>query len=419
MRHTKVNSSQPSVELRDFERDDLYKIALKLKEFATDKKRFKQDYFPDKTFIDVTLDYVQKLKNFIGCKGKTSTQRVELDTPKQTSRSADAMADKPNPRYDTSRVNEIEHPILFPNASVTTTDWTPTADFYLQEGCEPENMDDDCEPKSEYDPNISIEAGDRSPYLDILENQLPDARLAALIKPPENPFCGNKDPRVFERWLNKLEIKMNQLGGDAWDHIDILERHTVGEARKLVQGLSSNFNLNGSTVLDNIIRELRFRYGGDLAIAQAVLNDIAELPQMTNKDDPEKLAKNIRFLSDLCCETALRKNTELVIFDTSLGLQVIRNKLPKFIDTKWRSLKLEYLHENPGTVHPTFEVFSRFLKNEANLLNFEGFPIIRPGMKAAVDTVRQFCSFHGSKSKHLTEKCRIVKKIRRLSGQFS
>ena len=64
-----MNLSQPSVELREFERDYLYKIALKLKDFAIDKKRFKHDYFPDKTFIEVTLDYVRKRKNFIGCKG--------------------------------------------------------------------------------------------------------------------------------------------------------------------------------------------------------------------------------------------------------------------------------------------------------------------------------------------------------------
>ena len=171
--------------------------------------------------------------------------------------------------------------------------------------------------------------------------------------------------------------------------------------------------------MDNIKSELRFRYGGDLVVARAVLNDIAELPQMSNSDNPKTLARNIRFLSDLCCEAALRKNTELVIFDTTLGLQIIRNKLPRFIDTKWRRFKLEYLYDNPGTVHPTFKVFSQFLKNEANLLNFEGFSSNRSGMTAMVDSVRQFCTFHGSKAKHLTEKCRIMKKIKRMMGQSS
>ena len=206
-----------STEPHEFELDELYKIALKLKEFATDKKRIKHDYVPDKSFIDVTLDYVQKLKKYIWREGRPAKKPVELETQKHTQRPADGVADNPNFRYIKSHVNKFEHPIIFPNASVTTTDWTPTADFFLQEGCEPKNMDDDCEPKSECDPNLSREAGDKSLYLDILENQLRDARLAALIKPPENPFCGNKDPREFERWLNKLEIKMNQLGGDPWD----------------------------------------------------------------------------------------------------------------------------------------------------------------------------------------------------------
>ena len=415
----KVNLSQPSAEPHEFELDELYKIALKLKEFATDKKRIKHDYFPEKTFIDLTLDYVQKLKNFIGHESKTPTGHVELDSSKQIPRTADAMADKSNPRCITSHTNESKHPILFPNASVSTTDWTPAAAFHLQKGGEPNPMDFDCGPKSQYDSNLSMEAGDRSLYLDILENQLRDARLAALTKPPENPFCGNRDPREFERWLNKLELKMNQLGGDPWDQIDILERHTVGDARKLVQSLSANFNLDGGTVLDNIKSELRFRYGGDLAVARAVLNDIAKLPQMSNNDNPETLAKNIRSLSDLCCETTLRKNSELVIFDTTLGLQIIRNKLPRFIDTKWRRCKLEYLYENPGTVHPTFKVFSCFLKNEANLLNFEGFSNSRTGMVAMVNSVKQFCTFHGSKAKHQTEKCRIMKKIKRMMGQSS
>ena len=365
MRQTNANLSQPPVDLHEFELDDLYKIALKLKEFATNKKRTGYGHFQDKTFIEVTLDYAQKLKKFIGRASKTFMGPVELDPPKHIARSDEAMADNANLR---------SHSIPFSNASVITTDWTPTADFYLQKGGETKNMDDNCELKSDLDPNIGIEAGDRSLYLDILEAQLRDARLAALVNPPENPFCGNKDPREFLRWINKLEAKMNQLGGDPWDQVDILERHTVGDARKLVQILSANYNLDGNTVLNNIKSELRFRYGGDLVVAQAVLNDIAKVPQMSNNDNPETLAKNIRFLSDLCCEAALLENSELLMFDTTLGLQIIRNKLPRFIDTKWRRFILEYMQENPGTVHPTFKVFVQFLKNEEKLLNFEGFP---------------------------------------------
>ena len=247
--------------------------------------------------------------------------------------------------------------------------------------------------------------------------------ISELLRPPDNPFDGS-NPIEFERWLFKLERKFQRCKADPEDQIEVFETHTGGEAKTLVRLLSSNFKMNANYVVMNIKNELRRRFGSELAVAKALLQKIVNFPKMFDNEAPDELSQKMRDFSDLCLQTSFRVKAdgELSLLNTPIGLQFVREKLPGYLNKDWSRYRYAYFLENPEMSHPRFDIFANFVKNEADsMIIDQGSIHNQSGITCIFEndqSIRSPCDYHGPKAKHLTVKCRILRKLNRLGSKY-
>ena len=148
------------------------------------------------------------------------------------------------------------------------------------------------------------------------------------------------------------------------DVIDILEAHTEGPPHSVVRTFSCSIGRNPEEALNTIIKELEERFGSSQEVADELLKQLRGFPKIRGIESEGRVALKLRQLGDLC--TVIEQHVEfipdLTILNLNVGLSMVREKLPSFMDNKWRRIKAEY------SDHPKFSYFCSFLKAETDLL---------------------------------------------------
>ena len=190
--------------------------------------------------------------------------------------------------------------------------------------------------------------------------------LIDLKRPPASPYAG--EPHLYQSWLRPLKRRMDRLCLSATDRIEILESHTKGEVHKVIETFKTAFSHAPETALKVILDKLNTRFGSKVRIAAELRERLSKFIPIRGADNEYAVAAALRELSDLCVtiQAQMSDNEELMYFNLSTGLELIRIKLPDFVNSQWRDEKATYLHHYDS--HPTFAYFCSFLENIADTL---------------------------------------------------
>jgi len=196
--------------------------------------------------------------------------------------------------------------------------------------------------------------------------------LLDLKRPPNNPYAG--EPHLFQSWMKNLTMNMDKLNLPASDRIEILENHTTESALKVVQTFKTAFGYKPDLALSVILDKLRKRFGSSTEVACELKQRVLSFPEIRGKDGDSSVAFALRDLSDICTiiNAQIADVDDLKEFNLSTGLEMIRKKLPNFINNQWRSKKADYVDIYGH--HPEFHVFCKFLERKADILCMDIVP---------------------------------------------
>ena len=194
-------------------------------------------------------------------------------------------------------------------------------------------------------------------------NQIDPASLhlikQSLLQKPERPYNG--EPQLYQSFMSQLETKVKGIPLDAWDRILILEAHTTGKPQQVVRSHMTNGSAYSSATLEDILGELKRKFGLGTKVAATIINKIEDLQQVKSIHNTERLEELLE-ISKLI-RTNLSSTEELQQFNGSIGIQKLRSKLPETFQNSWRTVCNDH-KQCSYNEHPPFERFFDFLKRK-------------------------------------------------------
>ena len=193
--------------------------------------------------------------------------------------------------------------------------------------------------------------------------------LSDLKKTPTRPFDGDS-PARFHQWINALQRRIKNLGAPPEDAIEILLAHTDGAAFNLIELYAAAYSKRPKDQLNDILNELETRFGSGEHLAQTLYKQLKDHPKITATEGSLSLAKHLRAFSDACRSVsyAVESTPDLAFLNQKLGLADIREKLPSYLNARWRRHRDDLIADDRRNRHPKFHKFCSFLKREADSL---------------------------------------------------
>ena len=174
----------------------------------------------------------------------------------------------------------------------------------------------------------------------------------------------------FWAWVEQIKSRIKHLRLDPVDVLHILQSNCTGAPNKMISNyLASSGNIDQS-VLDEVWSVLVERFGSQGSIAEQLLNQLKDFPVLGEKNIGEKLQE----FHDICkiASFNMSKSAELQILNCSGGLKPLREKLPKFLQDRWRREGQTY-EDNNYVSHPPFDFFVLFLKKSAREMSNKNY----------------------------------------------
>ena len=205
-------------------------------------------------------------------------------------------------------------------------------------------------------------------------NCLPDPSSVYLIKqdlfkPSASPYDG--DPHKFRSWTLLLQNRMKGLHLNALDTISVLLANTSSGPHKLVQDHLDSGAAFPEATLEKIWQRLRKKYGSPLMVCSSIQKRLQAFPPLK----PPNVTTKLQDLIHLCrmIEANMEVNPELKMFDLTVGQSQIWNKLPDWLQIKWRSHAFKLSKENSAPLPPLSALidFMEYNLEEMSCLSFE------------------------------------------------
>ena len=194
-------------------------------------------------------------------------------------------------------------------------------------------------------------------------NQIDPASLhlikQSLLQKPERPYNG--EPHLYQSFMSQLETKVKGIPLDAWDRILILEAHTTGKPQQVDRSHMTNGSADSSATLEDILGELKRKFGLGTKVAATIINKIEDLQLVKSIHNTERLEELLE-ISKLI-RTNLSSTEELQKFNGSIGIQKLWSKLPEPFQNSWRTVCNDH-KQCSYNEHPPFERFFDFLKRK-------------------------------------------------------
>ena len=219
----------------------------------------------------------------------------------------------------------------------------------------------------------------------------------------------------FWSWIEQIRSRTASVQLSHFEYLQILESNCTGAPKKMLNDfISSTRSLNQNS-FDYIWNTFIDRFGSNHKIAQQLLKQIDMFPSVRGNN----MGKQLEELHDLCkiVEYNCGNSSELQILNTAIGLRPLREKLPKFIQDRWRSFGQSY-EEGSGGIHPPFRVFLEFIRKLSNELSNSHYDDClhyekksaralitkEENVKPKSNEIECFCVIHNSKN-HDTKDC--------------
>ena len=219
--------------------------------------------------------------------------------------------------------------------------------------------------------------------------------------------------------MQKIDERVQSLSLSPSEFIQVMESHSTGEAKKVIVDFMSSCGQITQEKVDEMIDILSERYGSSAIIAKDLLNKLKKFPPLKLPD----IEKDLRELIDLCHLLLFNMNDtpELQFLNIADGAELIRQKLPSFIQDRWMTAGQRFEDEH-GRKHPLFEFLIDFLHKQAREISNTNYRLVHPNSKFSSrenKTVKvlaissnvnekneqKYCHIHKAKS-HSTHECK-------------
>lgn len=264
------------------------------------------------------------------------------------------------------------------------------------------------------------------PQQDTLQTILAKQLLTKdLIKDSIEPFSGC--PYKFWPWIQQIKNRTEYLTLTPGEYMQIMESNSVGEPKRVIQQFISSCGTIDANKAHEIFSNLVERFGSSSKITKDLLHTLSEFPPINNQNVEESL----RSLLDLCrlMEFNMRDTPELQFMNIAQGVELVRQKLPKFLQDRWRSYGQDFEDKN-NCQHPPFSYFIEFLNKQVREIsntnykniylrekssqqekkNYKTFITKENEPTQTVQTAERFCFLHNV-SNHSTADCRTFLKL--------
>ena len=190
-----------------------------------------------------------------------------------------------------------------------------------------------------------------------------------LFKESNFPFDG--DCQRYHSWFMLLQNRMRNVQLDALDQISILIANTSGRPKKLVEDYLAAGAAFPNETLTKIWEALQKQYGSPVRVSQSMQKKLYDFPLIR----PPNVGNKMQELAHLCrlIEANMTTNTELQLYNLSLGQKQVWCKLPDWLQKKWRSIGYQFSTANMGAL-PPFPTLIEFIERSRDELcdpNFE------------------------------------------------
>ena len=172
------------------------------------------------------------------------------------------------------------------------------------------------------------------------------------------PFDGTSFQ--FWSWIEQIRSRIKDLPLSPLEILHILQSNSTGSPNKMIQDYISSSGIIDDNVLQEVWSALVDRYGSQTRISEEILERLSKFPLIKGQN----IGKQLQDLHDLCKIACfnMQRSPELQILNISSGLKIVRGKLPRFVQDRWRKSGQHYEDYNSG-MHPPFTYFIKFLND--------------------------------------------------------
>ena len=229
----------------------------------------------------------------------------------------------------------------------------------------------------------------------------------------------------FWHWIEQIQARIQSLDLSNTEILRVMEAHSTGPPNEmLINYMSGSGNISDdyfNEIWDTFVE----RYGSQYKIAEQLMDKLRKFPAIKG----HTIGKQLEQLHDLCkiISFNIPNAPELEILNLASGTRIPREKMPRFLQDKWRTCGQSYEDNNAGR-HPPFRVFVEFLKRNARELsnaNYENSPpsdrkftrflitcaeINSDSAYKEVNSIIKFCPLHNAYN-HSLEECKVFLKL--------
>ena len=187
------------------------------------------------------------------------------------------------------------------------------------------------------------------------------ASAVSLPQPKVPKFKG--DPIEFNTFLRSFDARIAPLASKADDLIYYLEQHLEGEAKEIISGCLFMEPYDGYTEARSLLEK---EYGDPFKISMAYISKVLDWP-VVKHDDTKGLKKFSIFL--IQCNQAMKSISHMQVLDHAPNMQSIVQKLPAYLQNKWRDCACKHRRQKGSSYVTTFEDLVLFIKQAAETAN--------------------------------------------------
>jgi hypothetical protein len=168
-----------------------------------------------------------------------------------------------------------------------------------------------------------------------VSNKCTEQIIMSVVRHMKQPSSDIKkfdgSPLEYRRFIRQFKTKVVQNTDDDDERLNFLEQYTVGEAHKIVSGLSY---LEASTGYTAALRELEARYGEPDVVVNSFIKKALSWPNI-KPNDVKGIDNFSIFLIE--CHNAVQSMDAVKVLDYSENMKQLVAKLPYHLHDRWRN----------------------------------------------------------------------------------
>ncbi|KAJ8020558.1 hypothetical protein HOLleu_40182 [Holothuria leucospilota] len=190
-----------------------------------------------------------------------------------------------------------------------------------------------------------------------------------LVKSSIRSFKGN--PGEYRGWKESFKQATKELDLSPIQEVNIIISNVDGDTKSLIKRISDIHVSDPSLGLQRIWAYLDKRHGAKEAVEKELMNKLEDFPRIS-KNDSKRLEDYGYLLMEVQYVKETKQYPGLLVLDSSRGVQPLVEKLPEWIQKRWRDKGYLY-KESHSVSFPPFGVFVEFVQGQARVLNDPSF----------------------------------------------